>query len=245
MTEQDTPRIEVTIAAPADTVWRSLRDPDLVRRWHGWHFDGLDDEVRLIYVQADSEDAAEHVLVVQGGDRFSLEESAGSTVVRLTRAPHGDDPEWDAYYDDVTEGWKVFLEQLRFAIERHDLAERRTVFLDGPLAEPVGTAEALGLAEASAQPVGSRWSATTATGDALSGTVWSAREHSWALTVDQLGDGLVVLGDAPPSGHRPHGGAMVVLTTYGLDDEAFGALEQRWTAWFERTRRPVEEPSPS
>ena len=29
-------RIEVTVAAPVEEVWRALRDPAQLRRWHGW-----------------------------------------------------------------------------------------------------------------------------------------------------------------------------------------------------------------
>ncbi|MHA6731706.1 hypothetical protein [Devosia sp. A369] len=31
---------------------------------------------------------------------------------------------------------------------------------------------------------------------------------------------------------RPHGGGSVLLTTYGLSDAEFAALEQRWTDWW-------------
>jgi uncharacterized protein YndB with AHSA1/START domain len=40
--------IEVTMAAPVDAVWRALRDPAEIRRWFGWDYDGLDEEIRLI-----------------------------------------------------------------------------------------------------------------------------------------------------------------------------------------------------
>ncbi|MEJ7705405.1 MAG: hypothetical protein WKF47_18010 [Geodermatophilaceae bacterium] len=51
MTDPDNPgvTIEVTIAAPVKAVWQSLRGPAWIRRWHGWHFDGLDQEIDTIY----------------------------------------------------------------------------------------------------------------------------------------------------------------------------------------------------
>ena len=39
------------------------------------------------------------------------------------------DEEWSAYYDDITEGWTSFLQQLKFMHEMHPGEERRTIFL--------------------------------------------------------------------------------------------------------------------
>ena len=38
---------DVVIAAPADTVWRALRDRTEIRRWFGWDYDGIDDEIDI------------------------------------------------------------------------------------------------------------------------------------------------------------------------------------------------------
>src|SRR6266508_1154503 len=122
---EETPRIEVTVAAPVEAVWEAMRTKDKIRHWHGWEYDGeggLDQEIDLIYFSEFSEDAAAHVLQLQGehgGDRFEVEAVEGGSPLRLTRVPHSDDPEWEAYYEDVTEGWTTFLHQLRFALEHH------------------------------------------------------------------------------------------------------------------------------
>jgi len=115
---RDLPRIEVTVAAPVDAVWKALRDHDTIRHWHGWDYEGLDNEITTIYFTGVTEDADAHTLRVQGGDLFSVEEVEGGSRVRVTRAPHGSNPEWDAYYDDITEGWITFVQQLKFALER-------------------------------------------------------------------------------------------------------------------------------
>jgi hypothetical protein len=117
-------RIEVTIGAPVDVVWQALREPDQVRRWHGWHFDGLDDEIKLIYETGAHETDRPYVLVVEPDDLFELEEVDGGTLVRIIRSKPDPNSAWAAYYDDVTEGWISFLNQLRFMLERHP--ERRT-----------------------------------------------------------------------------------------------------------------------
>ncbi|MFC6679735.1 SRPBCC domain-containing protein [Nonomuraea ferruginea] len=124
--------VEVTISAPVGEVWRALRDPEQIRRWHGWHFDGLDKEIDFIYAEHVTESPQEHWMEVQGGDRFELTDAGeGRTHLRMTRAPLSGDTEWDAYYDDVNEGWVTFIHQLKFALERHPGADRRTVFLSG------------------------------------------------------------------------------------------------------------------
>jgi hypothetical protein len=233
------PRIEVTVAASPEVVWQALRDPELIRRWHGWDMPdgGLAEEVRVIYKTGVTEDPDALVLEISGGDRFSLHPADGGTVVRVTRAPRGTNPDWAAYYDDITEGWRTFLEQLRFAVERHGLAERRTVILEGQLAGPRSLVEALGLSEVVGLAPGARYRAAAATGEELAGQVWARSPHQLTLTVDGVGDGLLVLAEQPATEHRPEGGALLVLTTYGLDDAEFDKVRERWSQWWAAQRR--------
>ena len=58
-----------------------------------------------------------------------------------------------------------------------------------------------------------------------------------------LGDGLVVVGAADASPLRPQGGAMAVLTTYGLADDGFTELEAHWARWW-RERFPATDSKP-
>ncbi|PZG38790.1 hypothetical protein C1I98_24210 [Spongiactinospora gelatinilytica] len=232
-----TVRIEVTIGAPPDQVWRALRDPELIRRWHGWHFgeagSGLDEEIRLIYVDhVPEEDPEGRVLVLQDSDRFTLHETAdGGTLVRITRAPRGANPDWDAYYDDITEGWTAFLTQLRFGVERHGLAERRTVALTGALRDPAASMlDALGLGAVADLPVGSPYKAEAVPGDVLEGEVYAVAGHQRALTVAGFGDGLLLVGG--------RGGIGALLTLYGTPDDRFGDIEHRWTSWWETVKTP-------
>ncbi|GAA4198576.1 hypothetical protein GCM10022252_49240 [Streptosporangium oxazolinicum] len=224
--------IEVTIAVPVGDVWSALRDPELIRRWHGWHFDGLDKEIEVIYHQNVVESAAEHRLETQGGDLFELTDLDGRTRLRVTRAPRGGDPDWDAYYDDITEGWITFVHQLAFALERHPGADRRTVFLSGAAATPV--LEATGLVTVAGLPPASPYELEGPTGETLRGQVRFRSANQVGLTVDGWGDGLLVVAQNPPSPANPGGTAMMVLTTYGLDDAAFAGLESRWNAWWAR-----------
>jgi uncharacterized protein YndB with AHSA1/START domain len=46
--------VETTIGAPFAAVWKALRDPAEIRRWHGWEYDeggGLDAEISVIYLE--------------------------------------------------------------------------------------------------------------------------------------------------------------------------------------------------
>jgi hypothetical protein len=236
MTTEPTPRIEVTVAAPVETVWEALRDKEKIRHWHGWEFDGLDAEVDLIYFTAYTEDAAARTLEIQGGDRFELSPHEGGTRITLTRAPHGNDPEWDAYYDDVTEGWITFIHQLKFALERHPDEPRRTLFYAGTGAE--SPMEKLDVGNP-----GTSYEADLH-GEVLRGTVWFRSEHQLGLTVDGWGDGLLVLSHLAPSEAKPEGAAMAVLTFYGVNDATYDAVDRRWQPWWTE-RQPSEQPMPN
>ena len=113
--------VELAIAAPADTVWRALRDPAEIKRWFGWEYDGFDEEVEFIFFQASKADDDARVLDGGPGGVIALEERGGETVVRVTRAapPSG--------YDEVNEGWLTFIQQLRFYLERRPGQDRRTL----------------------------------------------------------------------------------------------------------------------
>jgi uncharacterized protein YndB with AHSA1/START domain len=111
--------VEVAIAAPVETVWRALRDPAEIRRWFGWDYEGLDEEIRFIFLQEAKADDEAHVLDGGAGGTIALEAQGDRTIVRVTRAT-------SAEYDEVNEGWLTFVQQLRFYLERHPGQDRRT-----------------------------------------------------------------------------------------------------------------------
>ncbi len=219
----DPPVIEVTVGAPVDVVWRSLREPDLIKAWHGWHFEGLDDEVKMIFVDNVTADENAHVLRVGADDVFSCEPVPGGTRVRVTRPPFRPEDPWSAYYDEITEGWTTFLHQLRFLHEYHPGETRRTVAL---MAEGAGSA-LLGLWRSTPTPLGEPWYA-------------SDSGSQRGVIVPSLGPGLLIIAANPRPDDQVQG--MAVLTTYGLDDKTFDAERERWTAWW-RTAFPAAEPA--
>jgi hypothetical protein len=228
--------IEVTIGSPIATVWEHLRDPELIARWHGWDFDGLDEEIDFIYCQHAREGETPYVLESRGGpapgsfelgDRFDLREEDGATVVRVTRGPKGTDPDWDAMYDDITQGWVSFLAQLRFALESAPSAVRRTVFLSsGPAA---AVRELLGV---SGLVAGDPYAVAPTPRLILQGRVWFDTAEQTGLTVEAYGPGVVVLADRTGDGPGRATSSMAIVSTYGLDDDDFAAVESAWVTWW-------------
>ena len=224
-------QIVVTVAAPVEAVWDALRNKETIRHWHGWEYEGteggLDEEIDLIYFTHATEDG--RTLTLGDGDQFVVEPIEGGARITLTRAPHGANPEWEAYYDDVTEGWTTFLHQLRFALEHHPDEPRRTLFYSGTGARSL-TGE-LGL---DVRPAGTPYELDLI-GEQAKGQVWYASEHQLGLTVDAWGNGLLVLSHIPPSEHKPDGSAMAILTLYGDVDR--DELDARWKPWWEARYR--------
>lgn len=228
MSETKVVRIDVTVAAPVPVVWAALRDPPEIRRWFGWEYDGLTEEIDAIFLENASASDDEHTVEMWGGDRFSLEGRGDETVLHVTRAsPAGES--WDGIY----EGWMTFVQQLRFALARHRGEERRTLYLSGasngaadPLPPEIVHDVIVGLAP------GERYEATVPTGETLLGELWYRSAHQIGLTVDDYGDGLLVLTSKPAALEPPHGAGTVLITTYGLDDDAFEAMHRRWNEWW-------------
>jgi hypothetical protein len=203
--------VETTIAAPFAAVWQALRDPAEIRRWHGWDMDGLDEEIDVIYISDVEADEAAGTIAIGDGSRFELEDRGDTTVVRVTMPAPAGGASWDEFYADVREGWASFVEQLRFALERHPGEPRRAIKVDGPPAVAVAGAP------------GTAYSTTTPWGEELTGAVRYRTGHQVVLSVDAYGPGLVALHA------KPDGGGLTIVTAYGLDDAAAAALEARWS----------------
>lgn len=225
--------IEVTIAAPADEVWRSLRDRERIAQWFGWDTDSLPAEIEHIFFTHGSSDDATRTLTFKAfGDRFEVEPRGESCVVRLVRPAPTADHDWDDIFEDVTQGWIAFVQQLHFAVERHRDQRRRTLFLSGAprrAGDPLART-ALGLPDTAA--VGATYAITAPMGDALAGRIWHRGRHQVGVTIDGVGDGLLIAMDRGPGGKLPNGHSQVILTTYGQDDRSFDELAARWRTWW-------------
>ena len=66
--------------------------------------------------------------------------------------------------------------------------------------------------------------------------------YQLGLTVDGYGDGLLIVCARPRTAKSHHGGGNVVVTTYGLDDAAFGSVQDRWKTMVGRDLRGDRDP---
>lgn len=226
--------VEVTIAAPAAAVWDALGDRDKVYNWFGWDAEGLKEEIAFIFFAEHAKrDEANRILTFEGmADRFEVVDHGGHTVLRVVRAVAETDT-WDGVYEDMTEGWISFVVQLRLAMEQHGLGPRRTIYLDGQAVSggqaPLAALGLAGLADtAPGQPV----RVALPTGDTIDGQAWHRTPWQFGVTVPQWGDGLLIVTDKNRTEAAPDGRGMVILTTYGLSEADFAALQSRWTDWW-------------
>jgi len=93
----------------------------------------------VIYLEDVSADERAGTITIGDGSRFELEDRP-ETVVRVTMAAPAAGAGWDAFYDDIRDGWASFVHQLRFALEHHPGEERRTLQLDGAGTHPANEA---------------------------------------------------------------------------------------------------------
>lgn len=120
--------IEVTVDAPRDVVWRALTEPEQIRHWFGWDYDGLEGEIQYIFVK--------HATLGDGridfgdGTIVELTEDGPRTIIRAVKPGDLDALEWKDVYGDVEEGWIQFFHQLRYAVTHP--GARRTINRSGP-----------------------------------------------------------------------------------------------------------------
>lgn len=225
--------LSVHINADARQVWLMLREPRLVRQWHGWDADTLDEEIRSIYFAPSVIEGTNHTfLTVDGGDTFQIDPVRDGCVVTIERV--------EAEPDEITEGWITFLQQLRFALERHPSTARRTAFFMGESSDDASIIEKLH-AEQLQQP-GDSYSLSLPGGHELTGTVWFRTENQLGLTVAEYaehGEGLVILADQPSLNGK--GPSLAVISTYEL---GANALRSAWESWdtFRRQHYPSSDP---
>ena len=228
---EDRVLVEVTVPAPYAQVWAAMRDREALANWFGWDADSLADEIEFIFFTHAVADEATGVIDFTGvPDRYEIVADGDRTIVRVVRSAPAAGEDWQGVFDGMIEGWIAFTWQLAFALERHPGEQRRTVFLSGrPRADQLGRLAA-GL---SATPApGETWAGPIGP-EASAGRVWYLTRHQTGVTVDDWGDGLLVVADEPPSEKSPRGSTMLTLTTYGLSDTAFADLEARWKAWWD------------
>jgi hypothetical protein len=231
----DTAQLSVLINADAEQVWLMLREPARIAEWHGWQTEGLDDEIRQIYYDNVKESADHLRLDMSRGDAFTLEPRPDGTLLTMTRGTATG--EWAKYDDDITEGWCMFIQQLKFKLERHPHTPRRTVYADGTSAAHTKLWDALGIDTGWLPDPGEPYKLTLTTGATLSGKVWYRTDTQLGLTVADYaehGDGLLILARRPRvEGLREHPGAQVLASTFGLGAAALDSIGAQWDTFME------------
>ncbi|MEU4244044.1 activator of HSP90 ATPase [Actinoplanes sp. NPDC026619] len=193
--------VEVAVAAGRDETWEAVTQPAVLRQWFGWEYDGLGAEIQQIFVDQAALLAPERMGWADGS---YLEVSGGDDRATVRVIRDGSGPTGPERYDAIEEGWRAFLVQLRFLLDRRPTGRRRTLYLTG---ETTGR-QALALAEGAGE--------------------WQQFGPRVAWTVD--GDGfLVVVSARLPLDDHDAGRMEVTVSTYGLDDAAFESLREQWT----------------
>lgn len=227
--------LSVLVNADAEQVWLMLREPARLAQWHGWEMDGLDAEIQEIYYSNVVESPDHLRLELELGDVFRLEPRSDGTLLTLTRGVATG--ELAKYDSDITEGWSMFLQQLKFALERHPKTARRTIYVDGASSAHTSLWDALGIDTGWLPDPGEPYKLTLTTGATLSGKVWYRTDTQLGLTVESYaehGDGLLILArQAPLDGIRKHSGAQIIASTYGLGAATFDAIGAQWDAFME------------
>jgi uncharacterized protein YndB with AHSA1/START domain len=228
-----TNNLSVVINADAPQVWTMLREPSKVAQWHGWDTGELAGEIDKIYFGDDVAEAPDHTsLTTDGGDTFELKPVPTGTLVSVTRAALDHNSEWAAWDEDITQGWLTFLQQLRFALERHPHGKRHTSFFQVP-GESGSAIEKLGLSKV--PKPGENYELTLGTGEEISGKVWYRSNHQVGLTVHgyaEHGDGLLIVADQPVIEEiRPQGGSLVIISTYDLGASRLESIRALWDGW--------------
>jgi hypothetical protein len=233
--------LEVAVAAPVATVWSALRDPAIIRNWFGWDYEGLAGEIDYIFRDHSTADEAAHRLTGEpwqgSADSIVLSERDGKTIVTIFR--NGPVPR---DYDEVVEGWISFIEQLRFLLERSPGQQRRTIRLSGIATEKHRLpSNAMGIDGLHDARPGSHFAAELPGHERISGEVWFSSRYQVGLVVAEWGGSLLIVTNHPKNDTAPWGGGAIVISTFGMADADFAALEMRWRGWW-ADRYPVVTP---
>lgn len=216
MSSDDTRSIELEIEVPGspEEVWRAIATGPGISSWYVPHTVeereggsatasfGPGPEMQVPGRVA-VWDPPNRVVFDGGGDEGGMAfewlveaRSGGTCIVRLVHSGFGSGAEWDEQYDDMTDGWGLFLLNLRLHLE-HFAGQSAEAMLPGamwpgPRDEAFARlTEALGIGAAPA--VGERVRVRADDAPPLSGTVVDAGSWRLALLLDEPAPGTAFL----------------------------------------------------
>jgi hypothetical protein len=172
-----------------------------------------------------------------GGEGMAFEwlveaRDGGTCVVRLVNTGFGSGREWDAQYDGMTEGWLLFLCNLRLHLEQFTGQTATAVLPTASWAGPrdatwARLTDALGIPAAPA--VGDRIEVHAPDAPTLGGRVADSGPWRIALLLDQPSPGTAILA---VEGHGEQVEVSVWSYLYGSDGAAAaGRDEPLWQRW--------------
>jgi hypothetical protein len=191
--------VDVTVDAGRDEAWEAVTQPAVLHQWFGWDYDGLDAEIRQIFVDEATLLAPERMGWADGS---YLEVSGDDDRARVRVAREGSGRGGPDRYDAIEEGWRAFLLQLRYLLSARPAGRRRTLYLTG---ETTGW-QALSLVDGEWERFGAR--------------------VAWTTNPDGH---LVVVAARVPLDDPDAARVEVTVSTFGLDDAAFEARREEWT----------------
>jgi uncharacterized protein YndB with AHSA1/START domain len=191
--------VDVTVDAGRDEAWEAVTQPAVLHQWFGWDYDGLDAEIRQIFVDEATLLAPERMGWADGS---YLEVSGDDDRARVRVAREGSGRGGPDRYDAIEEGWRAFLLQLRYLLSARPAGRRRTLYLTG---ETTGW-QALSLVDGEWERFGPR--------------------VAWTTNPDGH---LVVVAARVPLDDPDAARVEVTVSTFGLDDAAFEARREEWT----------------
>jgi uncharacterized protein YndB with AHSA1/START domain len=156
----------------------------------------------------------------------------GTCVVRLVNSGFGSGEEWDDQYDGMTEGWQLFLLNLKLHLAHFGgqtaTASLPTATWSGPRDEAWRTlTDQLGIPRAPA--VGDRVQASADDAPTLAGTVVDVDSWRLALLVDQPAPGTAMIA---VEGHGDRVNVSIWSYLYGSDGAAAAQRDEpRWAKW--------------
>ncbi|RJK94888.1 SRPBCC family protein [Vallicoccus soli] len=162
----------------------------------------------------------------------------GTCVVRLVNTGFGPGEDWDADYHGMSEGWRIFLANLRLHLTHHRGQRARavipTVMLPGPLDDAFSRlCAALGVRDDLG--AGDRLEVAAPGAPALAGTVQervaTGASATYFLVLDAPAPGTAFVG---VEGMGDQVGASLYLYLYGPDADAAAQEAAGWRAFLEQ-----------
>ncbi|PYP84113.1 MAG: hypothetical protein DMF61_21185 [Blastocatellia bacterium AA13] len=181
-------------------------------------------------------DSAKAALIAPMAQEYTLTSRGGKTVLRLIHSNIPNSPEWDGFYDGTNKGWDMFFLGLRHYLTKHYGRPRKNILVMQPaLFEFKKAWDKLfegGFSALSNLTSGDRYSFATSAGDQLSGEVVSVfPPKTLCATVENINDSFLTVAFEEMAGKTY---LYLTLATFGLNDQEFESLRDRWTTWLKQ-----------